>query len=127
MVTTDPAPSTAMPATPFMNTPLTDFSDPANRAAQQAALEQVESEFGRTYPLIIGGHSRQTSDTFTSTNPAKPSQVLAIFAKAGANEAREAVEAAWERFQTWQYTPGEERAGYLFRAADLLRERRFYF
>ena len=127
MVTTDSAPSTSVPATPFTNTALTDFNEPANRAAQQAALEQVESEFGRTYPLIIGGHSREMSDTFTSNNPAKPSQVLAVFAKAGANEAKEAVEAAWERFQTWQHTPAEERAGYLFRAADLLRERRFYF
>ena len=68
-----------------------------------------------------------TADTFTSNNPAHPDQVLAIFAKAGVAEVNEAVEAAWKRFQTWQYTPAEERAGYLFKAAQLMRERRFYF
>src|SRR5262249_47005070 len=30
-------------------------------------------------------------------------------------------------FQTWQYTPAAERAGYLFETARLLREQRFYF
>jgi 1-pyrroline-5-carboxylate dehydrogenase len=53
--------------------------------------------------------------------------VLAIFAKAGVAEVNEAVEAAWKRFQTWQYAPAEERAGYLLKAARLMRERRFYF
>jgi 1-pyrroline-5-carboxylate dehydrogenase len=127
MVTTDPAPTLSVPTTPFVNTALTDFTQPDNRAAQQAALEEVESEFGKTYPLIIGGHSRMTSETFTSNNPAEPGQVLAVFAKAGETEAKDAVEAAWERFQTWRNTSAEERAGYLFRAADLLRERRLYF
>jgi 1-pyrroline-5-carboxylate dehydrogenase len=113
--------------TPFSNTPLTDFTEAPNRAAQITALQQVESEFGRTYPLLIAGERRMVTDTFTSNNPADPSQVLAVLAKAREAEATEAVEAAWQRFQTWQYTPAEERAGYLFKAADLLRQRRFYF
>jgi 1-pyrroline-5-carboxylate dehydrogenase len=125
MVTTDPA--TQAPATPFVNTALTDFADPESRAAQQEALRQVEAEFGKTYPLVIGGEDRVTDGTFTSNDPAQPDRVLARFAKATAKEAAEAVEAAWERFQTWRYTPAAERAGYLFKAADLLRSRRFYF
>ncbi|WIG60217.1 MAG: Delta-1-pyrroline-5-carboxylate dehydrogenase [Ktedonobacterales bacterium] len=68
-----------------------------------------------------------TADTFTSINPARPEQVVAVFAKATVQDANEAVEAAWKTFQTWQYTPAAERAGYLFAAAKLLRERRFYF
>jgi 1-pyrroline-5-carboxylate dehydrogenase len=125
MLTTDRA--TTAPTTPFVNTPLTDFSNPENKAAQEAALRQVASEFGKSYPLIIAGERRMTADTFTSINPAHPDQVLAVFAKAGAEEAKEAVEAAAKRFETWQYTPATERAGYLFKAAELLRERRFYF
>src|SRR5215469_13627770 len=125
MVISDAA--TAALGIPFANTPLTDFTEAANRAAQEAALQQVESELGRTYPLLIAGERRMVSDTFTSNNPANPSQVLAILAKAGETEATEAVEAAWQRFQTWQYSPAAERAGYLFKAADLLRDRRFYF
>ena len=125
MVTTESKVSAL--AGPFVNTALTDFSAPASREAQAAALRQVEAEFGHTYPLIIGGDERMTTETFTSTNPARPEQVVARFAKATPTEAAEAVEAAWERFQTWRYTPAAERAGYLGRAAELLRERRFYF
>ncbi|MBF6589047.1 MAG: L-glutamate gamma-semialdehyde dehydrogenase [Ktedonobacterales bacterium] len=112
---------------PFGNEQLTDFSRVENAQAQEAALRQVESELGHTFPLIIGGERRFTDATFTSINPANPEQVVAVFAQAGEAEANEAVEAAWKRFQTWQYTPVAERAGYLFEAARLLRERRFYF
>ena len=125
MVTANHTPATA--TTPFVNQPLTDFSREENDRAQEAALRQVESELGRTYPLIIGGARRYTDSTFTSINPANPEQVVAVFAKAGIEEANAAVQAAWERFQTWQYTSADERAGYLFRAAELMRERRFYF
>ena len=42
-------------------------------------------------------------------------------------QANQAVEAAATAFESWKRVPAEERAGYLFAAADLLRERRFYF
>lgn len=112
---------------PFANQPFTDFTREENIRAQEEALRQVESELGRSYPLIINGERRMTADTFTSNNPAHPDQTLAVFAKAGVAEVNEAVEAAWQRFQTWQYTAAEERAGYLLKAAQLMRERRFYF
>ena len=112
---------------PFANQPFTDFTREENIRAQEEALRQVESELGRTYPLIIAGERRMTADTFTSNNPAHPDQAVAVFAKAGVAEVNEAVEAAWKRFQTWQYTPAAERAGYLLKAAQLMRERRFYF
>ncbi len=41
--------------TPFENAPFTDFTKEENRRAQLEALEQVKSELGQTYPLIIGG------------------------------------------------------------------------
>jgi 1-pyrroline-5-carboxylate dehydrogenase len=123
---TDQRPSSDT-VTPFANTPLIDFSREENVRAQEAALRQVESELGRTYPLIIGGERRKTTETFDSVNPARPDQVVARFAKAGGDEANAAIEAAWRAFQTWQYAPALERAGLLFRAAELLRERRLYF
>src|SRR5215469_13172992 len=112
---------------PFTNTPLIDFSRPENAQAQEAALRQVEGELGRTYPLIIDGERRSTADTFASVNPANPQQVVGYFAKATVADANAAVEAAWQTFQTWQYVPAKERAGYLFKAAELMRQRRLYF
>ncbi len=111
----------------FKNEPLTDFTKEENIQAQEAALKKVAAEFGKTYPLIIGGKRRTTSATFNSTNPANPNQILATFSKATAEDAKEAVEAAHKRFKTWQYTPVEERAGYLFKAAQKMRERRFEY
>jgi 1-pyrroline-5-carboxylate dehydrogenase len=112
---------------PFSNEPLTDFSRDEHMRAQEAALRQVASEFDRTYPLVIGGERVETGDTFTSINPAHPDQAVGRFAKAGIPEANRAIETAWKTFQTWQYAPAQERAGYLFEASRLMRERRFYF
>ncbi|MGO8948573.1 MAG: L-glutamate gamma-semialdehyde dehydrogenase [Ktedonobacterales bacterium] len=125
MVSTQSAPSALV--SPFVNTAVIDFSEASARAAQEAALCQLETEFGKTYPLILGGEERMTANTFASIDPSQPDRVLARFAEATAKEAAEAVEAAWERFQTWRFTPADERAGYLLKAADLLRERRFHF
>jgi 1-pyrroline-5-carboxylate dehydrogenase len=112
---------------PFKNAPLTDFSKAENRQAQIEALEQVKSELGRTYPLVIGGKKIINEDTFASVNPARPEQVIGYFSRATVEQADEAVEAAAKAFESWKRVPAEERAGYLFAAAELMRQRRFYF
>src|SRR5260221_707519 len=112
---------------PFVNTALTDFSQSENVRAQHAALSQVESEMGRTFPLIIGGERITAPETFSSINPAHPDQAVAHFAQATVDHVHRAVDAAWHAFQSWQYTPASQRVGYLLRAAEVLRARRFYF
>ncbi|HLX58662.1 MAG TPA: L-glutamate gamma-semialdehyde dehydrogenase [Ktedonobacteraceae bacterium] len=111
--------------TPFKNQDILDFSRPANREAQLAALEQVRSELGNTYPLIIDGKKITGEATFASVNPSQPDQVIGHFTSATAAQANEAVQAAATAFESWKHVPAEERAGYLFAAADLLKERRF--
>ncbi|NOZ30142.1 MAG: L-glutamate gamma-semialdehyde dehydrogenase [Chloroflexi bacterium] len=113
--------------TPFRNEPLTDFSQPENVQAFQAALEKVGSELGQTYPIIIGGERIETSETFDSINPANPSQVIGRFAKADADLARRAVEVAAEAFETWKRIPPEVRARYLLKAAAIMRARKHEF
>ncbi len=111
--------------TPFTNEPLTDFTNDKNRQAQLEALEQVRRELGRTYPLVIGGQHITSEETFASLNPAQPDQVVGYFARATIEQTNQAVQAAAEAFETWRRVPAPERARYLFKAADLLRERRF--
>jgi 1-pyrroline-5-carboxylate dehydrogenase len=113
--------------TPFKNASLTDFSQPANRQAQFEALEQVKSELGQTYPLIISGKKITSEATFASVNPANPEQVIGYFASATVAHANEAVQSAEQAFKSWKQVPAEERVPYIFAAADLLRQRRFYF
>lgn len=112
--------------TPFKNEALTDFTRAENRQAQMEALEQVKSELGQTYPLIIGGEKIINEATFASVNPSQPGQVIGYFALASVEQADEAVKAAAAAFETWKRVAAEERAGYLFAAADLLKQRRFH-
>src|SRR5438105_5713486 len=113
--------------TPFKNAALIDFTKEKNRQAQMQALEQVKGELGRTYPLIIGGQKITNKDTFASVNPSQPDQVIGYFSRATVEQANQAVQAAAEAFESWKRVPAEERAGYLFAAADLMRQRRFHF
>ncbi|HBY94932.1 MAG TPA: L-glutamate gamma-semialdehyde dehydrogenase [Chloroflexi bacterium] len=113
--------------TEFRNEPLTDFSQDANRQAMEAALAEVRSEFGFTVPLIVGGEEVYTDDTFPSLNPSNPSQVLAQVSKGTKELADRAVQVANEAFQRWKKVPAAERADYLFKAAEGMRERKHYF
>jgi 1-pyrroline-5-carboxylate dehydrogenase len=110
---------------PFINEPFTNFSKEENKRAQTEALEQVKSELGRTYPLIVGGKKITNDATFASINPAQPDQVIGYFSRATIEQTNEAVEVAAAAFETWKRVPAAERAGYLFAAADLMRQRRF--
>src|SRR5947207_13886433 len=82
---------------PFKNAALIDFTKEENRQAQMQALEQVKSELGRTYPLIIGGQKITNKDTFASVNPSQPDQVIGYFSRATVEHANQAVQAAATR------------------------------
>src|ERR1700758_3173605 len=97
--------------TPFENAPFTDFSKEENRRAQMEALEQVKSELGQTYPLIIGGKKITNEATFASRNPSQPDQVIGYFSSATAEQVDAAVKSAAAAFETWKQVPAEERAG----------------
>ncbi|HUF11998.1 MAG TPA: L-glutamate gamma-semialdehyde dehydrogenase [Longimicrobiales bacterium] len=111
--------------TEFRNQPMTDFSDAGNRRAMEAALEKVRGELGRTYPLIIGARRITEGKTGESINPANPEQVVGRFVQATEANADEAMATASQAFETWKNVPAEERAEYLFRAAETMIERRF--
>jgi 1-pyrroline-5-carboxylate dehydrogenase len=109
---------------PFANEPTVDFSQAGNRHDFEAALGRVRSQFGRTYPLLIGGGPVATEQLIDSVNPAHPDQVVGRHASAGKEHADQAVAAGWVAFETWSRTPIEERAAVLLRAAQLIRRRR---
>ncbi len=85
---------------PFQNEPFTDFNRPENDEAFREALARVCSTLGKTYPLVIGGEKIETAETFASTNPAAPDQVVGRMAKAGVDLANRAVEAADAAFES---------------------------
>ena len=111
----------------FSNEPFTDFSKPDNAAAMRAALAAVRSEFGREYPLHIGGATFHTGDLLKSVNPSQPSETVGLHHKATRELAGQAVAVADACFAKWSRTPAGTRVEMLRRAAADLRRRKFEF
>src|SRR5215211_9008963 len=111
----------------FCNEPLTDFAQPSNRQAMEAALGEVRAEFGREWPLVIGGKQHTTDASIDSLSPCSKTQVVGRAAKAGQAHAEQALEAAWDAFSEWSRWQPAERARVLFKAAALLRARKHVF
>ncbi|RKN84417.1 L-glutamate gamma-semialdehyde dehydrogenase [Paenibacillus ginsengarvi] len=112
---------------PYVNEPFTDFSQPENIRAMEAALSKVKAELGREYPLYIGPNTIVTDAKITSINPGNVSEVIGYVSKADQALAEQAMQAALQTFETWKRVPAHERAGYLFKAAALMRERKHEF
>ena len=111
--------------TEFTNEPFVDFARPETRAAMEAALKKVAAEFGREYPMYIAGQEVKAAEKMKSTNPSHPSQVIGIVQKASAEQARRAMESAHQSFDSWKKVPAEQRCEMLFRAAHIIRQRKF--
>ncbi len=112
---------------PFKNEAIKAFTDPADAAAMEAALKEVKAGFGRFYPLVIGGERIETQKRIRSINPAAPSEIVGEVASASATDAQRAIDAAQRAFESWRAVPARERAEFLFKAASLIRERRFLY
>jgi len=115
------------PVAGFCSEPVYRFVAPKEREGFAKAIEQVRSELGQSYPLIIGGQERETGQVIVSLNPARPDEVVGRVASAGEAEAEAAQNAAEHAFQSWSLLPFSERAGYLRKAAEALRQQRNYF
>jgi 1-pyrroline-5-carboxylate dehydrogenase len=112
---------------PFTNEPINDFRDSADAAAMRSALETVKRNFGKSYPLVIDGRKIDTEKKIRSLNPADPEQVIGSVSAASKEQATQAIEAAARAFESWKHLGLPERADYLFKAAQLLRERRLLY
>jgi len=113
--------------TPFKNEAIRGFTDPAEISSMESALRAARAQFGQEYPLIIDGERIRTKKVISSRNPADPVQIVGNVASASLEQAVSAIEKAASRFELWKKTTAPERAGYLFKAAALIRERRDAF
>ncbi len=109
----------------FTNEPFIDFTKAENRTRMQEALKKVKGEFGREYPMWLNGKKVTTAEKRTSTNPSHPLEIIGVFQNATTDMARQAVEDAHKYFDTWKRVSPQERAKCLFRAAQIVRERKY--
>ncbi|MGA7094503.1 MAG: L-glutamate gamma-semialdehyde dehydrogenase [Candidatus Cybelea sp.] len=112
---------------PFQNERVKDFKDPADASAMRSALEVVKRELGKHYPLVIGGRKIETEKKIRSLNPANPDEVVGLTSAASKQQASDAIEAAVRAFESWRRLSLPERATYIFKAAEVLRARRFEY
>ncbi|PFP29149.1 L-glutamate gamma-semialdehyde dehydrogenase [Bacillus sp. AFS073361] len=105
----------------------TDFSIEVNKKEFEAALSFVNSQLEKEYPLIIGGKRITTEAKIVSTNPAKKEEVIGRVSKADQEIAEKAMQAALTSFESWKQEDAMNRAEILFRAASIIRKRKYEF
>src|SRR4249919_2724583 len=109
----------------FRNAPLVSFIYKDSQDKMQSALREARKRFGEKYPLYIGAEKIWSDNLTPSVNPAEPTEIVGYGTEAGVDEAERAVKAARAAFEKWRWTPVEERAQLLERAADILERRRY--
>ncbi len=109
----------------FRNEPLGDFSKEETRRAMQKALDDVRGQLGRSYPPIINHQPISTERTFDSLNPSHCKQIVGRCGSASTAQTEQAVSAAKAAFPAWRDLGPHKRADYFFRAADIMRRRRY--
>lgn len=102
-----------------------DFSNPEIAQKQKEALEKVKSQLGKEYSNIIDGQEVFTEKKTVSYNPASKTEVVGTFQKSGKEDAEKAIQAAEKAFETWKNVPAKERANYLFKASEIIKQRRY--
>lgn len=112
---------------PYKNEALTDFSIEENKKAIQEAIVKAKAALGQKYPLYIGEEKIYTEEKIISINPGNLDEVIGSVSKGTQELAEKAMQVAVETFETWKKVSPVERAEYLFKAADLMRQRKHEF
>jgi len=111
----------------YQTEPLTDFTNPENIKRYQNGLAIVQGYMGKNYDLIIDGKRVKTSKQMASLNPSNYKEVVGTISQASIEHADMALAVALRTFETWKFVKPEVRADILFKAAAILRRRKFEF
>ena len=114
-----------MTITSFRNEPPVDFSREDSRAAMEQALEAVQNQLGKHQPLRIGEESFDTSQKLSSHDPSQKDRLIGTTAAATAEHAERCVAVAKSALAEWASTPVTDRAEFLRRVAQIMRDRQF--
>ncbi len=93
----------------------------------QEGYKVVDAYLGNDFPLIVGGERITTEAKIKSYNPAKKEELVGAVSKATQEIASKAMDIADETFKTWKKVKPEIRADVLFKAAAIIRRRKFEF
>jgi RHH-type proline utilization regulon transcriptional repressor/proline dehydrogenase/delta 1-pyrroline-5-carboxylate dehydrogenase len=107
----------------FSNEPPVEWDVPTH-AAFAAALDDAKRSFPLQVRPAVNGVPVESDKTIRSTDPNQPDRVVADVACADTDTVKAAIAAAKKSFADWSTTPAKERADFLFKAAQRLRDKR---
>src|SRR5256885_3081246 len=86
----------------------------------------ISSAATTTYHNFIDGEwvPSVSGDLFENRNPANTDDLIGLFQKSTRDDAKRAVDAARRAYEPWRLVPAPKRAELLFRAAQLIAERK---
>lgn len=120
--TDEPADKNAAEIPEFVNESFADFTLETERTAFPEAIAKVRKEMGGDYPLIINNKEVSTDDKLTTVNPADPDEVIGHMCQASTKEVDMALEGARQALPMWRDLSPQDRANYLFKAADIAKK-----
>src|SRR6266850_4646931 len=89
------------------------------------AIEQVQTTFGRSYPLVIGGQEIRSASEFEDRSPIDTRILLGRFQSASREQVRDAIAAARRAFPQWSARPWSDRVSLLKKVANAIRAHRW--
>src|SRR6202162_2387900 len=96
--------------------------------ATDALTTPAPLSYGKTkvFKNFIDGEwvEASTGDTFENRNPADTRDLVGIFQKSGKDDVNAAIDAAKRAFAKWRLVPAPRRAEMVFRAAEILIDRK---
>ena len=80
----------------------------------------------KTYKNFIGGEwiESRSGQTFENLNPADTRDVIGVFQRSDKRDVDDAVSAAQKAFERWRLVPAPKRAEIIYRAGEILTERK---
>jgi len=94
-------------------------------AALDEAIVEVKKDFGRTYPMMIGGAAVEAGKTFVDESPIDTRWTIGQFQSGGREHVRQAIAAARKAYPAWSALPWQKRVEYLRKVADAIRDHRW--
>lgn len=89
------------------------------------AITQVQKDFGKRYPMIIGGKEISSNNEFQVRSPADRNLVLGSFPLATKDDTLRAIETARESFHQWSLVPYQKRVQIFREVADVFSQNKF--
>jgi 1-pyrroline-5-carboxylate dehydrogenase len=89
------------------------------------AVQDVVSQFGKSYPLSISGREIRTSQEFLDISPINKEVVIGKFQVGTAVELNNAVDASYGAYKAWRDKGYSERCQIMRRAAELISDNKY--